>query len=413
MKATDVIKNIALPAPLPAVDMSRLPNNLHVHLPPNFSAFDNIQQVVDLAAAQEIKVLGVTNYYYHDVYDKYALLAKQAGIFPVFGLEIISQIDELQRRGVRINDPGNPGRMYLCGKGVTSFDDPPERARELLNFIRKSDAARMAEMIAKVAAIFAQNGVPNTMTADTVIDMIAERHSCPKATIGIQERHIAMAFQRMFFEKVAPADRAAALKRIFGVNSKAAPDDAVAIQGEIRSHLMKAGKPAFVVEKFVSQQEAYELILALGGIPCYPVLADGSPVPCQYEEDVETLVKRLSADRIYCAEFIPERNKPAALRKYVKGLRAAGIVVVAGTEHNTLDLIPLEPRCAGNEEIDAELKDIFWEGACVVAAHQFLCLNGKTGFVDARGELNPNYGSKEERIKEFSRLGAALIKNKK
>jgi hypothetical protein len=24
--------------------------------------------------------------------------------------------------GVRVNDPGNPGKTYLCGKGITRFD---------------------------------------------------------------------------------------------------------------------------------------------------------------------------------------------------------------------------------------------------------------------------------------------------
>ena len=33
---------------------------------------------------------------------------------------------------------------------------------------------------------------------------------------------------------------------------------------------MKAGKPAFVTETFLRFDEARELILALGGIPCYP-----------------------------------------------------------------------------------------------------------------------------------------------
>jgi len=406
MKATDIIKNIE-----PGIELSeRLPNNMHVHLPPNFSAFESIRQVVDLALEEGIKVLGVTNYYYHDVYAEFAAMAKKAGIFPVFGMEVISQIDELQKKGVRINDPGNPGRMYICGKGIVKFDDLSGRGKELMDFIRENDAGRMAVMTEKVAAVFAENGVPNNMTEQDVIEMIAKRHSCSKETIGIQERHIAMAFQKMFFEKVAIAERTEVLGRIFGSSSKAAPDDEVAIQGEIRSHLMKAGKPAFVVEKFVNRGEACELILALGGIPCYPVLADGSPVPCEYEENIDELAKRIKADKIYCAEFIPERNKQNVLREYVKGLRKEGIVVVAGTEHNTLDLIALEPHCSGNEEIDAELKDIFWEGACVVAAHQFLTLKGEDGFVDAHGNSNPNYHSAEERIKEFSKLGSTLIK---
>jgi len=55
----------------------------------------------------------------------------------------------------------------------------------------------------------------------------------------------------------------------------------------------------------------------------------------------------LKQRRIHCAELIPNRNTPEVLGAYARALRAAGITVLAGTEHNTLDLIPIEPRCAG------------------------------------------------------------------
>ena len=43
--------------------------------------------------------------------------------------------------------------------------------------------------------------------------------------------------------------------------------------------------------------------------------------------------------------FFPLRNKPETLARYVIPMRRAGLVVTAGTEHNTRDLIPLEPAC--------------------------------------------------------------------
>ena len=36
------------------------------------------------------------------------------------------------------------------------------------------------------------------------------------------------------------------------------------------------------------------------------------------------------------------------LERYVTAMRGAGILVTAGTEHNTLDLIPIEPACNTN-----------------------------------------------------------------
>lgn len=109
------------------------------------------------------------------------------------------------------------------------------------------------------------------------------------------------------------------------------------------------------------------------------------------------------------AEFIPIRNKPDVLVKYVKAMRDAGMVVVAGTEHNTLDLLPIEPKCVGGSEIPEEIKDIFWEGACVVAGHIFMAAHGECGFVDEDGTPNQDFDSAGERIDYFRKIGEAVI----
>ena len=41
---------------------SRPRSNGHIHLPPNFSAFESVRQAVDLAAEQGVTVLGASNY---------------------------------------------------------------------------------------------------------------------------------------------------------------------------------------------------------------------------------------------------------------------------------------------------------------------------------------------------------------
>ena len=43
--------------------------NSHIHLPPNFSAFDSVQQAVSLANQQGVRVLGASNYYDFSVYE--------------------------------------------------------------------------------------------------------------------------------------------------------------------------------------------------------------------------------------------------------------------------------------------------------------------------------------------------------
>jgi len=351
--------------------------NSHIHLPPNFSAFENVAQAVSLTDEQNVRVIGLSNYYDYSVYNEFVALAAPRGIFPIFGLEVISLVDELVAAEVKINDPGNPGRMYICGKGITKFANPSPRAAELLATIRSCDEARMAEMTTKVAELFAAAGVDTKLTADDIITRVMKRHSTAREIITLQERHIAQAFQEVLFEIVQDVnDRTVFLKKLFGAESKSA-SNAVGVQGEIRSYLMKAGKSAFVIETFLKFPQARELILELGGIPCYPTLADGVAPICEYENPATKLVKNLRSNGLHMAELIPIRNTPEVLSEYVKTLRSSGIVVVGGTEHNTLDLIGIEPTCVGGAEVPEDVKDIFFEGACVAAGHQFLTAHGE------------------------------------
>jgi hypothetical protein len=383
--------------------------NSHIHLPPNFSAFTTVQQVVDLATAQKIGALGVSNYYDFEVYADFMTLAAKHAIFPLLGLEIISLADNLVRENVKINDPGNPGKFYICGKGITRFAPMNTKASELLGTIRKNDSTRMAAMVNRLAAIFDRHDIKTGLTEQSVIDRVAARNQVPRNRVYLQERHICQAFQEKLFDLVLPEKRAAAMEHLFGTPTKSKIDDFIAIQNEIRSQLMKAGKPAYVDETFVNFEQAYQLILELGGIPFYPTLADGAKPICGYEDPVEKLITNIKSAGVYCAEFIPIRNSLEVLRQYVTAMRAANIVVTAGTEHNTLELLPIEPTCLKGVPIPEDLKDIFWEGACVVAAHQFLTLHGEVGYVDNAGKLNDNFKIDQSRIEHFCRLGAAVI----
>jgi hypothetical protein len=383
--------------------------NLHVHLPPNFSAFESVEQVIDLADQQGIGVLGAGNYYDYRVYGEFADHARRRGIFPVFGTELICMIDELREAGEKINDPGNPGKMYLCGKGIVKFADPGNRADELMAKVRRNDAERMSAMSRKLEAIFADHGLATGLDDRGVIARVVERHECPAESVVLQERHLAQAFQERLFELLPQAQpRREKLARLLG-GFDGDVEDPVKVQGEIRSKLMKAGKPAFVPETFVNFSEAYELVCELGGIPCYPTLADGTEPICPFETPVEELIDNIRSRGLYAAEFIPVRNEPDVLSEYVTAMHEAGLVIASGTEHNTLDLIGLEPTCRGGAPVPEEVREIFWRGACVIAAHQFLVLNGECGFVDGRGRLNPNFASDAARIESLARLGAAVI----
>ena len=383
--------------------------NSHVHFPPNFSAFDTVDQAVTMAAEQGVGVLGTGNYYDYSIYQEFIKLARGKDIFPLFGTEVIALDRDLMQQGIRINDPGNPGKIYICGKGISGFASLNETAKHWLRLIRRSDTRRMALMTKKMADVFSSGGVDTGLTDQAIIDRTAARHQCNRDTIILQERHLCQAFQERLFEIVEPNQRLSTLSTILGIQPTSKADDTVGLQNEIRSHLIKAGKPCFVPEDFVDLSQACALIHALGGIVCYPVLADGANPRCEYEVAPEPLVNRLKAQRIGLVELITIRNEVDVVVEYVTHLRKAGIAVVAGTEHNTLDLIPLAPTCKGGVPIPEPIREIFWEGICVIAAHQFLTAHGRCGFVDTQGEFNPAYFSHEVRMTAFKKLGAAVI----
>jgi len=385
-------------------------SNSHIHLPPNFSAFDSVQEAVEKAAAEGVVALGCGNYYDYSVYTDLVTLTRQHRIFPIFGTEIIALDQDLVAQGIRVNDPGNPGKIYICGKGITRFMQLSDRAAQLLGQIRQSDARRMAEMTSKMAACFDGCSIQTGLNAERIVERVAARHQADPSTIVLQERHIAQAFQERLFDLFPKEARINKLTDLFGAAPKSSVDDPVSLQIEIRSVLIKSGKPCFVPEDFVTLAEAAQLIQALGGIVCYPVLADGSDPVCEYEADIDALIATLRQNNLSMVEFIPIRNQPDVLTRYVTQLRAAGFAVVAGTEHNTLDKIPIEPKCVKAQPIPAELKEIFWEGTCVMAAHQYLVAQGECGFVDRDGQPNTQYDSAEERIQAFADLGGAVIR---
>ena len=383
--------------------------NAHIHLPPNFSAFESVDQAIALAAAQGIRALGASNYYDYSLYREFGEATRAVRIHPLFGIEVISLIPDLVQNKTLINDPGNPGRMYLCGKGITAFDLLTREAERLLGTIRRNDTERIREMIGKMAQIFEAAGLPTGLDEAAIIARVVRRHGCPPETVTLQERHVAQAFQEILFERVPAAERAAALEKVFAGPTKVDIENGPQVQNEIRSRLMKAGKPAFALETFLGFEEAYRLVLELCGIPCYPTLADGAKPICGFEDPVEKLIAELKARNIHCAEFIPIRNQPEVLARYVTAVREAGLVVTGGTEHNTLDLIPIEPACVGGAPVPEEIKTIFREGACVVAAHQYLTARGECGYVDGQGRLNPAFETQESRIAALRNLGACLI----
>ena len=66
-------------------------------------------------------------------------------------------------------------------------------------------------------------------------------------------------------------------------------------------------------------------------------------------------------------------------------------------------MTPLAITCRGSLPLDESLKKIAWEGACIIAAHQYLRADGRQGYILPDGKHS------SEQKAELSRLGQMII----
>jgi len=184
-------------------------------------------------------------------------------------------------------------------------------------------------------------------------------------------------------------------------------NDLAAVENEIRAKLLKSGGRAYVPEDssaFLPLPEVIQIIVNAGGIPCYPVLLDDESGRCtEYEVNKQILHNELIAHRIHCIEFIPYRNDVEILRDYVDFFRKNGFLITFGTAHSTPDKKPLRVTTRDGKFLDEELAKVSYEGASIIAAHQYLRSRGEQGYLDIDG--NP----RKEKMEKFITLGKAII----
>ena len=226
----------------------------------------------------------------------------------------------------------------------------------------------------------------------------------------IRERHLAKSLRMKVYEIFE--DNEIEIKSLFtklfgGKELKSEINDVAGVENEIRANMLKAGGGAFVPEDpkaFLPMQTVCEIILAGGGIPTYPFLADDAKGGyTDFESDLERVAKQLTERGFHSVEFITTRNSVELLEKYASYLHDQGFVVTFGSEHNTPAMEPIELFARNNTPLTDRLMQINYEGACVIAAHQHLVAQGLRGYVDANGKVDR---SKRE---EFIKLGNQLI----
>lgn len=384
--------------------MKNIKVNAHLHTPYSFSAFGQLAEALDRAQAEGIKVVGINDFYTTEGYQEWADGCKQRNLYPLFNIELISLNQADQQAGLRVNDPGNPGRTYLSGKGLAHpFQLSEPFATQLAEVVAESNAqveamcSRVNEMLQEIQAGFEINiqWLKNTLTKGM-----------------IRERHLAKAIRLKVYEACSQdVDKIKVmLQKLFGGKElKSAINDEAGVENEIRGNMLKAGGGAFVPEDpkaFLPMQTVCQIILAGGGIPTYPFLADDAKGGyTDFEGDLEKVTQQLTERGFHSVEFITTRNGVELLEKYASYLHEQGFVVTFGSEHNTPAMEPIELFARNSTPLTDKLMQINYEGACVIAAHQHLVAQGVRGYVDANGNAD------RSKRNEFVKLGDELIQN--
>jgi len=375
--------------------------NGHFHTPFSFSAFENIGQIFEMAREENVKILGINDFYTTGGYADFYRLSLENHIFPLFNIEFVGLLKQEQQNGIRVNDPGNPGRTYFSGKGLIYPFQLEKKYLNQLDSVIKESALQVSAMIGKTNEFLESIGSVIRLSLSEIQEKYAQHM--------VRERHIAKALRINIYETYRQGNqRKTFLKKLYsGKDSMVNNTDIAALENEIRSNLLKKGGPAFVEENeqaFLSIDNIIEIILNAGGIPCYPVLLDNKNGEFTgYEKDKERLLYQLKSKNVYCIELIPGRNDFFILKEFVDFFEKNGFIITFGTEHNTPEMVPLTVSCRKCVPLDDDLKKISFEGTCVIAAHQYFCSRGEEGYVDISGR---------PRIKEkdyFSELGKAVI----
>ncbi len=376
--------------------------NAHLHTPYSFSAFSTLTEALERAAAEGVQVVGINDFYTTAGYEQWEMECRKRRLYPLFNIEFISLNKADQQAGIRVNDPNNPGRTYLSGKGLMCPPVLPEPyAGQLAAVVAETDR-QVRQMNAKLNELLSGTGV--------TLDIAWIEKALTQGSI--RERHLAKALRLKAAEKFG-SDRAALMafyEKVFGGKAlQADPDNAGAVENEIRGKLLKAGGAAFVAEDpkaFLPMEDVCAIIVAGGGLPTYPFLADDAKGGfTDFEQDVVKTAEILKQRGIYSVEFITTRNSIEVLEQYAGYLHEQGFVVTFGTEHNTPDMEPVLLYARGSKELTPKLKAINYAGACVVAAHQEALKTGKEGYLAGQGMPST------ERRAEFIKAGDRLIKS--
>jgi len=367
--------------------------NVHVHTSESFSAFRSPSEAAWYGYRAGLDVFGINDHYTIAGHKEFGEACKILGLKAAFSIEIMAMHDEARKNGERTNDPINPGRTYLCGKGVVHDLKPNSSSHKLLEKVRSAFRKRCEQMTEKVDSLLKEIDPSLNLSFSDVLRLT------PRG--NVTERHITQAIAELIIRKFPETGQQKNfLRKFLGEFEEDEICSQDRFQDLIRNRILKAGGPAYVaepVEAFPSIEDTIQLFRDYGAIPTYPVL--GTPVT-EREKNLNSLFRELESYGIFAVEVIPKRNTRHRLREIVRTARKFGFPIFCGTENNTKKVEPLLDRFS----LDPEFLPVFRQGAYLILGHQLLSKYGGRGYINEDGRLTVE--DREAGVKLFSFTGS-------
>ncbi|MDD3885499.1 MAG: hypothetical protein PHI35_01360 [Victivallaceae bacterium] len=426
-----------------------IPENEVEALEKELDAFDPavrenaIQEIADLCRVQRVRLapeslqhnLHCHTFYSYNGYgyspEHIAWLAKKNGWFAAGSVDfdVLSAVDEFRRAATlldvrnasgmesrvfvrewadrEINSPGEPGVAYHLGLGFIS-SCPPEKARPFAEAMRRSANERTRGIVERV------NGVLSPLELDFSTDVLpltpegnaTERHVCCAYRIKLEQLQSDPAVRTAFWaEKLGlPPEKAATVVA-----------DPVALEGAIRSKLMKRGGVGYVEptpDSFPPLEDFNAFILGCGAIPAVAWLNGLSAG----ESDPAALLDLHVAKGAAMLNVIPDRNwnfpDPEKRRRHAAELdrlltecRRRDLPVVIGTEMNAPGQKLADDL--GVSEL-AKHSELFVDGAAILAAHSLLATLGRGYLSDWARHSFASTAAKNDFFTKFGRLASPV-----
>lgn len=377
--------------------------NTHIHTPYCFSSFESISQALAMAREQNISVLGINDFNTTEGYEEFATACEQAGVYALFNIEFVSINQDDQEKGFHWNDSGNPGVIYLCGKGLNYPLKLSSDSINLISAMWKITQDRIWKMVELLNKVLADRNIGLSLDYNQIRNLYAKN--------SVREYHLAKHLYSTIVNKwPKPQDQITTFRVLFDdPQFETNLSDSFFLQDQIRKRLLDTGEAAYVEENhtsFYSTHQVRSLILEAGGIPSFPFFNGSLNDISDVEKKLPSLAHKLNDLGIFAVEFLCCNTSLELLKKCACFFYKQDFCVTFGTDHNTPEPCALVPSAQDNTPFDSELQQIAYEGACIIAAHQEKHRACLPGFLNEEGYRN--YSGNQ--LREFILIGDEAIR---